>query len=120
MPWGREIAASILRHELVHAAIWQIVGHNGTRLSREWHEFVAYAVQFALMDKQLRDRIMARHADVHHVGNLNEVNEYTCGMNPEAFAVLAHKTYRHRGGAAFLGRLLRAEIIPPPFPHHQE
>ena len=118
--WSRKVASSFLQHELVHIAVWQILGPEAERLPREWHEFIAYAVQLDLMDPEILKDVLAHFSDVHAFDELSEVNEFTYGMNPEVFAVAAYLTYRKRGAQNFVRRLLRAEIVPPqmvfPFP----
>lgn len=121
LPWRDSIAVSFLRHEFVHVAIWQIASSNARLLRPEWHEFIAYAVQIALMNERLREELLAKHEAVQPFQALTEVNEFTYGMHPETFAVAAYLTYRARGEAAFVRQLLRGEIVPPrvphPFPH---
>lgn len=114
LTWSRQVASSFLEHELVHIAIWQILGHDAGRLPREWHEFIAYAVQLDLMDAKLRKQLFGHFPDVHAFHELSEVNEFTYGIDPEVFAVAAYLTYRERGAGSFVRGLLRAEIIPPP------
>jgi hypothetical protein len=121
LPWRDSIGVSFLGHELAHMAIWQIVKGDIGRLRPEWHEFIAYAVQIALMDERLREQLLTKHATVQPFQDLIEVNEFTYGMHPETFAVAAYLTYRVRGEAGFVRQLLRGEIVPPrvphPFPH---
>jgi len=112
--WSAKLAASFLRHELAHMAIWAIVGKSQVRLGREWHEFIAYAIQLDLMDAQLLNELLARHTETRPVGNLTEINEFTYSMGPEAFAVAAYKTYLAKDTTKFVGQLLRAEVVPPP------
>ena len=113
LPWSKRLAASFLRHELVHMAVWQVIGHDSARLRPEWHEFIAYAVQLDLMDRELRDEVLAKVSNVSPVADLSQVNEFTSAMNPDAFAVAAYKTYRERGAEVFVRQLLRHEIVPP-------
>lgn len=113
--WSVKLAASFLRHELAHMAVWEILGATHAHLGREWHEFIAYAIQLDLMDGQLLNELLARYTEAHAVGHLLEINEFTYGMNPEVFAVVAYKTYLGKGGTAFLAQLLRGEVLPPPF-----
>lgn len=115
LPWSSKLAASFLRHELAHMAIWQVLSVTHVRLGREWHEFVAYVIQLDLMDDQLRSALLARYAQAHAIRYLEEINEFTYGMNPEIFAVIAYKTYLARGGSNFLGQILRGEVSPPIF-----
>lgn len=115
LPWSTELAASFLRHELAHIAVWQMLGAEAGRLPREWHEFIAYAIQFDLMDSKLRAAVLASFADVRAVADLSAVNEFTYGMDPDVFAVTAYLTYRERGGENFVRALMRGDVVPPPF-----
>lgn len=110
MDWSPAIAAAFLRHELVHMAIRRTLGHKSGRLRKEWHEFIAYAVQLDLMENSLRERILARFPDREPFENLLHVNEFTYGMDPDRFAVLAYTTYLARGGPEFVRQLLAFEI----------
>ena len=120
LPWSSKLAAAFLRHELAHMAMWQVLSVTHARLGREWHEFVAYVIQLDLMDDELRSALLARYPQAHAIRYLEEVNEFTYGMNPQVFAVVAYKTYLARGGSNFLGQILRGEVSPPifsyPFP----
>jgi hypothetical protein len=87
------------------------------RLPREWHEFVAYAIQLDLMDPNVLDRVLASRADVQPFDKLLAVNEFTYGMDPEAFAVAAYKTYRARGGAQLVQQLLTGKVVPTTVSH---
>ena len=114
-PWSSKLVDSFMRHEIVHLAVWEVLKGDPKRLRREWHEFIAYAIQLDLMDPDLRQEVIAAHADVAPVKELAEINEFSYGMNPDGFAVLAFKTYLDRGGAVFVRQLLNGEIIPPAF-----
>jgi hypothetical protein len=118
-PWGQawssKLVESFLRHEIVHLAVWQAVNRDRKRLRPEWHEFVAYAIQLELMDPDLRKEVLVTNQSVSAAKDLTEINEFSHGMNPEGFAVMAYKTYLERGGERFVRQLLNSEIIPPPF-----
>jgi len=115
LPWNSKAAASFLHHELVHMAVWQILGREAEQLRHEWHEFIAYAVQLHLMDPQLLTRVRANFSGVRPFTDFSEVNEFTHGMNPDAFAIAAYLTYRERGAERFVRALLRGELSPPAF-----
>ena len=115
LPWPPQLAGSFLRHELAHMAVWEVVDRDRSRLRREWHEFIAYAVQLDLMEPRLREGVLAAQARVRSFKNLAEVNEFTSRMDPDVFAVAAYKTYIAEGGTAFVAQLLRGEIVPPAF-----
>jgi len=115
LPWTPQLAGSFLRHELAHMAVWEAIDRDRSRLRREWHEFIAYAVQLDLMEPQLREKILAVQAQVRPFANLAGVNEFTSRMDPDVFAVAAYRTYLARGSAKFVASLLRGEVVPPPF-----
>ena len=115
LPWNKEVRDSFLRHELAHIAVWRILGRDPGRLRREWHEFIAYAVQFQLMNPEMRREVLANFSDVKAFPDLSAVNEFTYGMDPEVFAVGAYLTYREKGAEEFVRGLLRGEITPPAF-----
>jgi hypothetical protein len=120
LPWSLEMMASFLRHELAHMAVWEIHKVGTVRLRREWHEFVAYAVQLDRLGARVLRDILTKHADIQAFNRLTQVNELSYGMNPEAFAVAAYKTYVARSGPALIRQLLVGELLPPepayPFP----
>lgn len=117
-PWGEPwsvVGSTFLRHEVVHAAVVQIVGMRKPELPPEWHEFIAYATQFELMAPKLRDRILERYARVEPFRTLTEINPFTYGMaDPATFAVMVYKTYRTFGEKELIRRLLAAEFVPTP------
>lgn len=114
-PWTSRMAGSFLRHELVHMVIWEIVSGDPARLRPEWHEFIAYAIQFDLMDPQQRTSLLAPMAHIRPFETLLEVNEFTAHMKPSQFAIAAYKTYLGKGARKFVKQLLLGEIAPAPF-----
>lgn len=112
--WNSELAASFLRHELIHMAVRLILGNDYERLRPEWHEFIAYSVQFELMSPSLRNSILASHRDVMEFPSLAGINEFTSRMDPAIFSIASYKTYRHNGSEKLIRRLLRFEFQPPP------
>lgn len=114
LQWTADLAGSFLRHELVHMAIWEIIGGSPARLRREWHEFIAYSIQLDLMGPDLRERVLAAQAEVPAFASLMQVNEFTSQMAPDVFAVGAYKTYLANGRESFVAALLRGEVVPPP------
>ena len=117
-PWGIEwdprLAASFLRHELIHMALLAILRDDSMRLRPEWHEFIAYSVQLSLMDSRLRALVLDRYSGVYAFAEFSQVNEFTSRMDPEVFAVAAYKMYLANGAEVLIGKLLRFEIKPPP------
>lgn len=117
-PWGEawpHVAATFLRHEVIHAAVVQLLASGKPDLPLEWHEFIAYAVQFELMDLAVRERILERYASVVPVSALTEINRFTYGLaDPDTFAVLAYLSYQAFGGSDLIRRLLSFEFVPMP------
>lgn len=128
-PWGepwQNVRGSFIRHEVVHAAVVQMLATRAMELPREWHEFIAYAVQFELMAPTVRDRILERYAHVVPVPALTQINPFTHGLaDPDIFAVLVFKSYRKSGGRDLVHRLLTGDFVPTsldgmmPFPPNQ-
>ena len=120
LAWDGGIATSFIGHEFVHMSIVRILRAEYVRLRPEWHELIAYAVQIALMDDTLRDRVLARYPDVAAVADLTAINEFTHRMDPDRFAITAYRTYLAQGGPRFVESLLRFQFVPPelsyPFP----
>ena len=120
MQWSEALEHSFLRHELVHVAVWHFLGASAKSLPREWDEFIAYAVQLELMEPRLRDKVLASFSSVRAFDSATEVNEFLYGMDPEAFAVAAYRTYRQGGGIRFISELLTRAAqgwdTPPPLP----
>lgn len=108
--WGREIVASITRHELVHMAISEVLGEQDQRVGVPWHEFIAYAVQFELMDPTLRGRILESYADLSPFTSPDHVNVFLHGADPDAFGVRSYLYAQERGGIDFIRSILAGDV----------
>jgi hypothetical protein len=110
--WGQPIVASILQHEFVHMAATTILGEGRYRLGGAWHEFVAYAVQFELMDGEMRDAILTAHLDLAPFDSPWAVSQLTYAAAPDAFGLRAYLYAQERGGMAFIKEILenKAEL----------
>ncbi len=106
LPWDRPLALSILKHEIVHAIIYQMLGADHRKLPRAWHEALAYAVQIELMDPDLRARVLAQYPHRGAFSSTLHVNDIVYGIDPDSFAVAAYKTYVQGGKMAFLRRAI--------------
>ena len=117
-PWGepwQDVRDSFIRHEVAHAVVVQILAMRGSDLPREWHEFIAYAVQFELMEPAIRDRNLERYSNVAPAPALTQINPFTHGLaDPDTFAVLVFKSYHAFGGRDLVRRLLTADFVPTP------
>uniref|UniRef100_A4WYL8 Uncharacterized protein n=1 Tax=Cereibacter sphaeroides (strain ATCC 17025 / ATH 2.4.3) TaxID=349102 RepID=A4WYL8_CERS5 len=109
-PWGLDwsppVARSILTHELVHAAVSDILGPQTPDLGMVWHEFIAYAVQFHLMPPALRAEVLARHPEATAFAAPERVNPMSYALDPDAFAISAFLFAEEQGGGAFIRQLL--------------
>ena len=117
-PWGepwQDVGGSFIRHEVAHAVVVQILAMRGLALPREWHEFIAYAVQFELMEPAIRASILERYSNLAPASALTQINPFTHGLaDPDTFAVLVFKSYSVFGGRDLVRRLLTAEFVPTP------
>jgi hypothetical protein len=113
-PWGLEwdpsVVASILQHELVHMAATTIMGDDHIRIGGAWHELIAYAVQFELMEPAMRDRILSAHDSVAPFDSPWAINQVIYGMDPDAFGLRAYLHARERGGMTFIQEILEGEL----------
>jgi hypothetical protein len=107
--WGRPMVASILQHEFVHMAATAVLGDGHYRLGGAWHEFVAYAVQFELMDVAMRNEILAANAGLAPFDSPWAVSQLTYAAAPDAFGLRAYLYARERGGMAFIKEVLENE-----------
>lgn len=112
--WGLGEAEELLgslHHELTHMAVAVVLGDKFKRLAASWHEFVAYAVQVDLLDREIRNEVLARNPQLKGFSAYGEVNDYVIGfLAPEQMALMSYKAYKGWGGQEFLGRLLRFEV----------
>lgn len=109
LPWSPGIAASVLRHELAHAAIHQNLGPRSKLVSKTWMEFMAYAVQIELADAALRAGIFSHYPDIAPFEMPERVNQFIYGYDPDEFAVRAYLFVKERGGPRFIRQLILGE-----------
>jgi hypothetical protein len=110
LAWDADIAASILRHEIVHAVINQLLGSKREKLPRAWHEALAYGVQIDLMSEDLRGRVLARYPDQEALSSTLHVNDLVYGIDPDGFAVAAYKLYVREGRLEFLKKAVALQF----------
>ncbi len=85
----KELHRSIIIHEIAHALFWNNMGNKV--IVRELHEYFAYIIQLALLDKSHRDKIIYS-SNVPAYSNRSEISEEYYLLNPTYFAV---KSYLH-------------------------
>lgn len=110
--WDRLIGFSVLQHELTHMAVEEIRGTSYGGFGRAWREFIAYTVQFTLMDRNLRAAVLHNYPDMEPFDNLQNVNPVIHGFDPDAFGVRAYLYAEANGGAEFIRRILHGEFEP--------
>lgn len=108
--WDEDLARSILQHEIVHAVLAQLMAGNYDKLPRSWHEALAYAVQIDLMPADLKARVLGPYRSEEGFVTTLEINDTTYGLNPDAFAVAAHKFYVQKGRLALLKRVIALQV----------
>ncbi|MEN8249138.1 MAG: DUF6639 family protein, partial [Bacteroidota bacterium] len=85
----KDLHKSIIIHELAHALFWNNKGNH--IIAREFHEYFAYTIQLALLEKSHREQIILS-SDVPAFSNRSEISEEYYLLNPTRFAV---KSYLH-------------------------
>jgi hypothetical protein len=106
MKWGKELSFSILQHELAHMSIGEILGTDFANLSQPWHELLAYAIQFDLMDPAMRDEILRTYRSALAFERPEQVNPLIHAMDPDAFAVRSYLYMKENGGDALIRDIL--------------
>ena len=110
LPWDDEIEFSILEHEVIHAAIAQIMGDQYRKLPHAWHEALAYAIEISLMKSDLRAKVLANFPTVQAFDSTLQINGFTYGFDPDSFAVAAYKTYMKYGEFEFVRRAISFKL----------
>lgn len=108
--WGQPIAYSILQHELTHAVVAGLLGSDYQKLGRAWHELIAYAVQFDLMDRELKSAVLANYPNAQPFRFPENVNSMLHGADPDGFGISAHLYVEASGGPTFIRRILAKEV----------
>jgi hypothetical protein len=108
--WGNAIAYSILQHELAHAVVASLLGSKYQKFGKAWHEFIAYAIQFDLMDGGLKSKVLANYPDAEPFRYPESVNAIVHAADPDAFGVAAYLFTEANGGLAFIGKILTREV----------
>jgi len=108
--WDQSIAYSILQHELAHAVVANLLGREYQKFAKAWHEFIAYAVQFDLMDRTLKSKVLANYPDAKPFQFPENVNAIVYAADPDEFAVSAYLFAEANGGPHFIGKLLAKDV----------
>lgn len=106
---GDGLFASILMHELTHAAIAQTIGNRHVTLSG--HEYIAYALQVASLPEPQRTAYLSAQ-DLPETPTTDYFNPFILGVQPDKFAALAYAHFTApENGCGFVGRLLSGEVV---------
>lgn len=108
--WGQPIAYSILQHELVHAVVASLLGNEYQNFAKAWQEFIAYSVQFDIMDREFRRQVLANYPDARPFQFPENVNPVVYAADPDAFGVSAHLFTEANGGPEFIRQILAKEV----------
>lgn len=108
--WGPPIAYSILQHELVHVIVASQLGGEYQKFAKAWLEFIAYAVQFSIMDAGLKREVLAHYPDARPFQFPENVNPIVYAADPDEFGVSAHLFAGANGGAGFIAQILAKQV----------
>jgi hypothetical protein len=97
IPFNPEFASSILSHEIVHLQVSHILGEDYRKLTRSWHEFLAYSVQIHLMSDELRENVFS-NVDEWVPASDMQVHALSYGRQPDAFAAGTYVYAMENGG----------------------
>lgn len=110
LTWSREVLLSTATHEIAHAAIQAILGEDSHRLAHPWQEFIAYVVQFELMNEAMRAQILARYSQTEAFSSPAAVNSITYSLDPALFGLSSYLFAKERGGAKFVASLISGDV----------
>jgi len=110
LEWNRSIAYSILQHELAHAIVAALLGPDYPKLAKVWHEFIAYAIQFDLMNPALKADVLANYPNARAFQFPESVNAIVYGADPDEFGVSAYLYAEANGGPGFIRQLLEKQV----------
>ncbi len=108
--WGQPIAYSILQHELAHAVVATVLGSEYQNYAKAWLEFIAYSVQFGIMNAELKSKVLANYPDTRPFQFPESVNAIVYAADPDEFGVSAHLFTEANGGPAFIREILAKEV----------
>ncbi|MBK7892716.1 MAG: hypothetical protein IPJ84_18275 [Bdellovibrionales bacterium] len=115
LKWSNELAHSFVLHEVSHLAAMkylQSIGRPEKKISSAWHEAIAYAVQFELMDPQLREKIVARYPALASdlFADPSYFSPIIYRADPDEYAVKVYLTIQKWGGISFIKGVLDGTV----------
>lgn len=105
--WTRPVAASILDHEFAHAFVEDVVA---SPLPQSWNEFVAYAVQFELIQPELREAILVTYPTAKPYQQRSEVCDMAYLIDFDLFGVRSYLTAEAGGGPDYIKKILVGDV----------
>lgn len=109
LPFEQALYRSLATHEVAHA----ITNYNyrTSAPTTEAHEYIAYAVMFATMPEEYRDRLLVRFAN-QQFDDEAQINSFVYLVDPLRFGVLAYKHFtKLEDKTGFLQRVLRGREL---------
>lgn len=115
LKWNDELAHSFVLHELSHLAAMKYlksIGRSEKKISSAWHEAIAYAVQFELMDPQLRAKIISRYPALASdlFADPSYFSPIIYRADPDEYAVKVYLTIQKWGGISFIKGVLDGTV----------
>ena len=83
---------------------------GGAWIIPAWHEFIAYSVQFDLMDRELKSKVLANYPDARAFQFPESVNPIVYAADPDEFGVSSYLFTEANSGPRFIGQLLVKEV----------
>lgn len=115
LAWNNELAYSFVLHEISHLAAMKYlrsIARSEKKISSAWHEAIAYAIQFELMDSKLRSQIIARYPSL--ASDLFPDPSYFSPIiyraDPDEYAVKVYLTIQKWGGISFIKGVLNGTV----------
>lgn len=100
----------------MHAVVANLLGREYQKFAKAWHEFIAYAVQFDVMDGELKRQVLANYPDTKAFQFPENVNAIVYAADPDEFGVSSYLFTEANGGPRFIAQLLVKEV---PFSTHE-
>ncbi len=115
MAWNNELAYSFVLHEISHLAAMKYlrsIVRSEKKISSAWHEAIAYAVQFELMDPKLRSKIIARYPalPLDLFPDPSYFSPIIYRADPDEYAVKVYLTIQKWGGISFIKGVLDGTV----------
>lgn len=105
-----ELMETFLLHELIHMYVFAYMGDSMSRITRVWHEALAYSLQFRLMNTKTREMILKYNPSLTAYSDDSYINSMFYGTDPDQFAIRAHLAFENWGGLEYIKDLMDGKI----------